>query len=96
VPGHRRRADERGDGCGEARRPHLGGHTRPSHGHAQQEDDHTRRLQVSLLSALCSDQEHITRFRFRPFVLLWIQTRNEILMLNLSLTSTEQAFSSST
>ncbi len=82
MPGHRRRADKRGDGRGEARRSHPGGHTRPSHGHAQQEDDHTRRLQVGLSAALCSDQEHITRFRFRPFVLMWIRIRIEILMLN--------------
>ena len=46
VPGHRRRADKRGDGRGEAWRAHPCGHARQAHGHAQQEDDHAGRLQV--------------------------------------------------
>ncbi len=46
MPGHRRRADERGDGRGEAGRAHPRGHAGQAHGHAQQEDDHPGRLQV--------------------------------------------------
>ena len=46
VPGHRRRADKRGDGRSEAWRAHPRGHAGQAHGHAQQEDDHAGRLQV--------------------------------------------------
>ena len=71
VPGSARPADlssdwrgahQRGAGRRQAGRPHPGGHTRQAHGHAQQEDDHTRHLHVTHCS-LVVRTVHCTVYR---------------------------------